>query len=68
MNSKMMDLLERLESRGDKELEANVISVETINLFGMGPCISFAPSDSLDREQTGRFLTFYKNEKHELHI
>lgn len=52
----------------EKELEAKVISVETINLFGMGPCISFAPSDSLDREQTGRFLTFYKNEKHELNI
>ena len=44
------------------------ISVETTDLFGMGPCISFAPSDSLDSEQTERFLTFYKNEKHELHI
>lgn len=54
--------------QGDKELGANVISVETIDLFGMGPCISFAPSDSLDSEQTERFLTFYKNEKHELHI
>lgn len=54
--------------QGNKELGANVISVETIDLFGMGPCISFAPSDSLDNEQTGRFLTFYKNEKHELNI
>lgn len=61
-------LTRETREQGDKELEANVISVETINLFGMGPCISFAPSDSLDREQTGIFLTFYKNEKHELRI
>ncbi len=61
-------LTRETREQGDKELEANVISVETINLFGMGPCISLAPSDSLDREQTGRFLTFYKNEEHELHI
>lgn len=54
--------------QGSKELGANVISVETIDLFGVGPCIAFAPSDSLDSEQTKRFLTFYKNEKHELYI
>lgn len=61
-------LTREIREQGNKELEANVISVETIDLFGMGPCISFAPSDSLDSEQTERFLTFYKNEKHELHI
>lgn len=61
-------LTRETREQGNKELEANVISVETLDLFGMGPCISFAPSDSLDSEQTGRFLTFYKNEKHELHI
>lgn len=61
-------LTREIREQGNKELEANVISVETIDLFGMGPCISFDPSDSLDSEQTERFLTFYKNEKHELHI
>lgn len=61
-------LTREIREQGNKELEANVISVETMDLFGMGPCISFAPSDSLDSEQTERFLTFYKNEKHELHI
>lgn len=61
-------LTQEIREQGNKELEANVISVETMDLFGMGPCISFAPSDSLDSEQTERFLTFYKNEKHELHI
>lgn len=61
-------LTRETREQGDKELEANVISVETTDLFGMGPCISFDPYDSLDREQTGRFLTFYKNEKHELNI
>lgn len=61
-------LTRETREQGDKELGANVISVETIDLFGMGPCISFALSDSLDSGQTGRFLTFYKNEKHELNI
>lgn len=61
-------LTREIREQGNKELEANVISVETMDLFGMGPCISFAPSGSLDSEQTERFLTFYKNEKHELHI
>lgn len=61
-------LTRETREQGDKELGANVISVETIDLFGIGPCISFAPSDSHDSEQTGRFLTFYKNEKHELNI
>lgn len=61
-------LTRETREQGDKELEANVISVETINLFGMGPCISFNSKGLLNNEQTKRFLTFYKNEKHELHI
>lgn len=61
-------LTRETRKQGDKELEANVISVETINLFGMGPCISFNSKGLLNNEQTKRFLTFYKNEKHELNI
>ena len=36
-------LTREIREQGNKELEANVISVETTDLFGMGPCISFAP-------------------------
>lgn len=61
-------LTRETREQGDKELEANVISVETMDLFGMGPCISFNSKGLLNNEQTKRFLTFYKNEKHELHI
>lgn len=61
-------LTRETREQGDKELEAKVISVETINLFSMGPCISFNSKGLLNNEQTERFLTFYKNEKHELHI
>lgn len=61
-------LTRETRKQGDKELEAKVISVETIDLFGMGPCISFNSKGLLNNEQTKRFLTFYKNEKHELNI
>lgn len=59
---------EAREKEYREELNADVISVETLDILGMGPCISFNSKGLLNNEQTERFLTFYKNERHELRI